>query len=263
MKVSIITAVLLSSLAWATDSRAAETQLMNDVDGEAARAEASTSAPENEQQQLSNDMAKAHAEVVEKTAVPPPVVETQAAVTDGDRPARREGFTFELGLGVHYTSEYLKKDERVAGAFGGSVGWFLNDKTALLLRVVGSSVTDNDDFTVFAAGRDRDASRSHGLTTYFIGPQIQFFPIDRFMLAGGVGLAGTFESVRVSVDGTDDGDSHDSRGHAGVGASVRAGVTVYQRKDIAALRIGLEAVPTYIAGDWHITSGLVGELQVF
>jgi hypothetical protein len=247
MKVSIIAAVVtlgLSSAAWAQEEAASE------------------------QEELSKDMEEAHQKVLSS----PPAQQMSAPVAESradspsrsdDGPTRREGFTFELGLGVHYTSEYLDSDRRVGGAFGGSIGWFLNDNTALLLRFVGSSITDNDNLVVFADGQNRDATRFHGLSTYFVGPQIQFFPHDRIMLAAGLGLGGTLESVRISVDHTDEGDSHHNHGEAGLGASLRAGFTVYQRKDIAALRIGLEAVPTYINSDWHITTGLVGELQVF
>ncbi|MEZ0311207.1 MAG: hypothetical protein ACAI38_05510 [Myxococcota bacterium] len=264
MKASMMVAALIAGASF--PAFAGEAQIMNDVDAEAARAEGSPSAPANEQQQLSNDMNEAHEAVVEKTearAVPPPMVEGKAESDEQRNPIKREGFTFELGAGVHYTTEYIDSDRRVAGAFGGSIGYFLNDQTALLLRIVASSVDDNENEIVFADGEDRDAVRYHGRATYFIGPQIQFFPIDRFMLAAGVGLAGNLETVRLSVEDTDDGDFHDTQGRAGVGMSLRAGVTVYQRKDIAALRIGVEALPIYLDDEWRISTGLVGELQIF
>ena len=264
MKASVMVAALVAGASFS--AYAGEAQMMNDVDAEAARAEGSTEAPPNEQQKLSNDMKDAHEAVIEKTegkAMPAPVVASEAERDYQTNPIKRDGFTFELGLGVHYTSEYIQDDRRVAGAFAGSIGYFLNDRTALLLRLAASSVTDNDDEVIFAAGQDRDANRYHGRTTYFIGPQIQFFPIDRFMLAAGVGLGGLIDTNRLSVEDTDEGDFNDSRGKAGVGMSVRAGVTVYQRKDIAALRVGVEALPMYVDDAWRISTGLVGELQIF
>ncbi len=264
MKVSMMMVALVAGVSF--PAYAGEAQMMNDVDAEAARAEGGTEAPATEQQQLSNDMKDAHEAVVEKTeskAVPAPVVETKAEDTHQTNPIKREGFTFELGAGLHYTTEYIDSDRRVAGVFGGSIGYFLNEQTALLLRIVASSVTDNDNEVVFADGEDRDASRYHGRTTYFVGPQIQFFPIDRFMLAAGVGLGGTLDTQRLSVEDTDEGDFHDSDGQVGVGMSLRAGVTVYQRKDIAALRVGVEALPIYLDDEWRISTGLVGELQIF
>ncbi len=264
MKAAVAIAVL--ALSMSVTASAGEAQLMNDVDAEAVRAESSSEAPATEQQQLSNDMKEAHEAVVEKTevkSVPAPAVEAATETRERTNPIAREGFTFELGAGIHYTSEYLEDDRRVAGAFGGSIGYFLNERTALLLRVVASSVNDNDDESLFADGEDRDAIRYRGRTAYFVGPQIQFFPIDRFMLAAGVGLGGTLDTVRLSVEDTDEGDFHDTDGQVGVGASLRAGVTVYQRKDIAALRIGVEALPMYVGDAWRISTGLVGELQIF
>lgn len=254
---------VVACLAVAAQAKASEAQLMSDVDAEAAHAEGGSEAPESEQQQLSNDMKEAHEEVVDKEAgyKPVPTVTTTHDESKARGVTNREGFTFELGAGIHYTSEYLDSDRRIAGMLGGSLGWFLNERTALLLRIVGSSTSDSDGLVVFAEGRDRAATRYRGLTTYFIGPQIQFFPIDRIMLAAGVGLSGVASTARLDIDGADDVRTSD--GDLGVGASLRAGFTVYQRQDIAALRIGLEALPMYVADAWRISTGLVGELQIF
>ena len=262
MKMVKLSAIVVASLAFAVQARAAEQQLMNDVDAEAARAEGSPEAPANEQQQLSNDMKDGHEAATRQDDYQPvPTVTTTSMDSSTRGVTQREGFTFEIGGGVHYSSEYIDKDRRIAGMLGGSLGWFLNDNTALLLRVAGSSITVRDDQVVFAEGEDRAAERYRGATTYFIGPQIQFFPHDRVMLAAGVGLGGVVYSTRVDIDDAD--DVHSSNGDAGIGASVRLGFTVYQRESIAALRIGLEALPMYVADDWRISTGLVGELQVF
>lgn len=262
MKMVKVGAFVVASLALAVQARAAEEQLMNDVDAEAARAEGGTEAPANEQQQLSNDMAAGHEAASQHDDYKPvPTVTTTSTDSTTKGITKREGFTFELGGGIHYTSEYIDKDRRVAGMLGGSLGWFLNDDTALLLRIVGSSITDRSDEVVFAEGENRSADRYRGATTYFVGPQIQFFPHDRVMLAAGVGLGGVVYTTRLDIDHAD--DVHSSNGDAGIGASVRVGFTVYQREDIAALRIGLEALPMYVADDWRISTGLVGELQVF
>lgn len=258
MKAAMTAALMAASMAYG-----------NAYAQEPGESETTTEEPpaQSEQSSLENDMSQGHARVLESApaeqGATPMVQSSKSSSVEDDRPTRREGTTFEFGLGLHYTSEYIDSEHRLGGAFGASFGWFLNNDTALLLRFVASSLAQNQREVVFAAGEDRNADRFHGISTFFLGPQLQFFPHDRFMVAAGVGLATTLETVRLSVDGTTEGDAHHSTAMAGVGASLRTGVTVYQRKDKAALRIGLEAVPTYIDKSWNITTGLVGELQIF
>ena len=188
---------------------------------------------------------------------------TSAEQVDANRPTHRRGFTFDLGAGLGYSSEYIDSDQRVAGMFAGSVGWFVTDRFAALLHLATSTAAKTDDQIVSIEGRDRGADRVRSATVFFIGPQAQWFPIDRLALGLGAGVAGRYDLTRVRVSGTHDGDSDDDAIKGGFGASARAAVTVYQRQDTAALRIGAEALPVYIDSEWRVAAGLMAELQVF
>jgi hypothetical protein len=212
-------------------------------------------------QDLEADMAQGHQAVLEQrpaeTMQRPIETITAAPAAAVPHATHREGFTFELGLGAGGTSDYVSRNNPVTGVLSASIGGFLSNRTALLLHFAGAN---NEQF---AKVNDINADRYHSITSLFLGPQIQFFPMDRFMLAVGVGGVARVDEVRVDVRHTRDGDTHDWKSTGGVGASVRAAVTVYQRRDAAAIRVGVEALPSYVGHEWHTSVALMGELQAF
>jgi hypothetical protein len=228
-------------------------------------------APEAEEMRdLEADMASGHEAVVENenenanesqsVQSEQPASPQVTTIADSEsRPMHREGFTFELGLGIGGTNDYVDPGRRIASVFAASIGGFFDDRTALLLHFAGSGNSHTDPVTISG----QDADRYHTINSFFLGPQVQWFPIDRLMLAFGVGGVARLDSVRVDIHGTTTGDTAGVKGSGGVGASARAAFTVYQRKDAAALRIGVEALPSYVQGNWHTSVAFMAELQSF
>ena len=183
---------------------------------------------------------------------------------DPVRPSpERYGLTGELGFGLQYTSEFVESDSRLAGAFGGSIGWFVNDRTAVLLRGLVSSNGALYRGTYEYRGYLYDARVARTKTTLFIGPTVQVFPGDRFMLSGGLGLVNRRDSYDVNVYGTSMGDEDDVRNELGIGASLRAGFAIYEGRGGGAVRLTAEALPTLVNGDWGIAAGAAIEVQIY
>lgn len=190
---------------------------------------------------------------------PSPTVAATADVRDDARPMRREGLTYEVGLGLGGTNDYVDGGNRVVGMASAGIGGFLNNRTALLLHFAGVSNSHYERFRF----DDQRVDLEGNIFTLFLGPQLQWFATDRLMLAAGVGGVARLVGTQVDVRGTSIGDYDDAFAEAGVGASIRAAIAVYQRKDIAAVRIGVEALPTYVQSEWRNSVALMAEVQVF
>lgn len=226
MKTITILALLISSTAYARDQQ--------------------------EMQDLEGDMAAGHEAAMRQRPVPTITV-AQPEVTYA---TRRQGLTFELALGAGGTSDYVSRSNPVTGVFSASIGGFLNNRTALLLHVAGANNSQ------YAKVDGADADRYHSITSLFVGPQLQFFLTDRFMVAFGVGGVGRVDEVGIDDRNHSQG-SRDWKTTGGVGGSGRAAFTVYQHRDSAAIRVGVEALPSYVGHDWHTSVALMGELQAF
>lgn len=197
-----------------------------------------------------------------KAETPPPPADTVAAAPMRLGP-NGKGFTFELGAGLHYT-DYDVRDRHAALAAGASVGAFLNDRVAVLLRLSISTI-DRQYRAVYtsASGEPYAARVYYGRTTGFFGPIVQYFVGNRLMLSAGVGVAGRPNYYEVDVYGTDEGEREDRTGDSGLGLPVRVGFALYQRPAKGAVRLSAEALPTLIADRWGITTGLAIEVQIY
>lgn len=183
----------------------------------------------------------------------------------GPEPVRlgplREGVTLDFGFGLHYTTAPVSGDDHLAGAFGVSLGYFVNDTTAVLLRGASSHSGSIAQTTVDGQGTTATLERTR--TTYFLGPALQTFPSDRFMLSAGLGVVDRRDAIDYDVHYTSAGDYRDAKNSVGLGASLRAGFAIYQRHSGGAIRLTADALPSVAHGNWALAAGLTLEVQIY
>jgi hypothetical protein len=169
------------------------------------------------------------------TVLYPHTVSAQEEVrNDGQK--KREGFTFEIGLGVGFWHVVPYEDEPrtqfMPVGVSLSLGFFLTEDCSLMLRTFSNFSASDDDFQ---PGEFREPN-----THYFIGPNFQYWIGRRLFIGGGAGYTG------------------DEFGHPGFGVNFRTGFPITFCGG-SPLRVGLEIFAKAIEG--YIEFGEVISLE--
>lgn len=165
------------------------------------------------------------------TAVP---VDTGHAEPPKVRPVR-QGVTFELGLGVAFTSlgnapDEAAKDHVGLAPLSLALGGFLSRDVALSFRMTGTS-----------AFRDRGFGLEQTVLGFY-GPSLQVFLNDDVFVSGGVGL-GLLALNPLLVERRS--GEPDMKPRAGVAGNARIGWNVFTTKDVAFVTYA-EATPAKV-----------------
>ncbi len=166
---------------------------------------------------------------------------------DDSRPLRH-GFTLELGVGLSLVN--VNPDAGTSTMKLGlaplslSLGGFITENVALLLRCAGASNFEDDSRGKLAQ-----------VTTTFYGAHVQYWFNDRFMMSGGPGVM-VFSKSSVTSPFTAENAA------VGYGASVRAGYAVFANTHHA-LRFSVEAFPAKYENAFVFGSALNFEWQYY
>lgn len=161
------------------------------------------------------------------------IAEKEAIYAESQRRIRRD-FTVEIGGGVgagvlRYDPDFPPGDVQAGVSLVGlSLGGFLSPSIALLGRI--SSFAALTDFG----------------SLIWMGPQLQFWPTDSLTLGVGFGVGSVVGPRGV--------------GRTGFGPSLRAGYAVWHSRRHT-LRIGMEGIPLWVAGEYSYAHLLVVEWQ--
>jgi hypothetical protein len=148
----------------------------------------------------------------------------------------RAGGTFEIGFGGGILTNRINGKNDTAAAYSSptiAAGARLDEKTWLLGRI--SLLFTND------------------LGFAFIGGSLQYFPTDRFFVAGGIG-GGVETAVNQSIPGTN------TNGYGGFAADLRAGVNLFPEYRHTVL-LQLELTPTIYKDTQSVGAMLLASYQ--
>lgn len=162
----------------------------------------------------------------------------------------RSGVTAQFGFGLSYVVDNppeLTTRHGIGiwpGSFG--LGYFMHEDFAVMTRFSGSS---------YIGHVDADLAQ---ITSGYYGFGLQWWPGDQFSVAGGVG------PVVYSVGNADhlDVERLDELSRSGWAFSLRGGYA-FGVWESAALRVNLEVLPAFFAGEMTLGTNLGFEVQLF